>query len=239
MTAYAELHCVSNFTFLRGASHPAELVSRAHELNYSALAITDECSMAGVVRAHDAAKEHGFKLIIGSEFRTTDDMHLVLLAPSQKAYAQICKLITLARQKSPKGSYQLSRAQCENELTECLALWIPSTQPLPSQAGWLRDRFPERCWIAVELHRGADDARHLARLTHLGKLMGIPLVAAGNVHMHIRERRALQDTVTAIRHGCTISQAGYKLFQNGERHLRSYDELQAVYPKNLIGRAHV
>lgn len=238
MTAYAELHCVSNFTFLRGASHPGELVNRAHELGYSALAITDECSMAGVVRAHDAAKEHGLKLIIGSEFRTTDDMHLVLLAPTQKAYAQICKLITLARHKSPhkspKGSYQLSRAQFEDGLTECLTLWVPSIQPLTSQAGWLRDRFPGRCWIAVELHHGAGDAQHLARLAHLGNLMGLPLIAAGNVHMHIRERRALQDTVTAIRHGCSVSQAGHKLFQNGERHLRSYDELQAVYPKHLL-----
>lgn len=238
MTAYAELHCVSNFTFLRGASHPGELVNRAHELGYSALAITDECSMAGVVRAHDAAKEHGLKLIIGSEFRTTDDMHIVLLAPTQKAYAQICKLITLARHKSPhkspKGSYQLSRAQFEDGLTECLTLWVPSIQPLTSQAGWLRDRFPGRCWIAVELHRGAGDAQHLARLTHLGNLMGLPLIAAGNVHMHIRERRALQDTVTAIRHGCSVSQAGHKLCQNGERHLRSYDELQAVYPKHLL-----
>lgn len=233
-TAYAELHCVSNFTFLRGASHPGELVFRAHELGYSALAITDECSMAGVVRAHDAAKEHGLKLIIGSEFRTTDDLHIVLLAPTQKAYAQICKLITLARHKSAKGKYQLSRAQFENELTECLALWVPSMRPLPSQAGWLRDRFPGRCWISVELHRGASDALHLANLRQLGQSMGIPLVAAGDVHMHVRERRALQDTVTAIRHGCPVSHAGHKLFQNGERHLRSYDELQSIYPKNLL-----
>src|SRR5437868_7573142 len=234
MTAYAELHCLSNFTFLRGASHPGELVLRAHELGYSALAITDECSMAGVVRAHEAAKECGLKLIIGAEFRTSDDLHLVLLAPTQKAYAQICKLITLARHKSSKGKYQLSRAQLEHELTECLALWVPSTQPLPSQAGWLRDRFPQRCWIAVELHRGAGDAQHLANLRQLGHSMGIPLVAAGDVHMHVRERRALQDTVTAIRHGCPISQAGHRLFQNGERHLRSYDELQAIYPQDLL-----
>jgi len=100
---YAELHCVSNFTFLRGASHPGELVFRAHELGYAALALTDECSMAGIVRAHEAAKECGLKLIVGSEFRTTDDLHVVLLAPTQAAYAQICALITLARRRSAKG----------------------------------------------------------------------------------------------------------------------------------------
>src|SRR5262245_1051444 len=112
---YAELHCVSNFTFLRGASHPQELVLQAEELVYEALAITDECSMAGVVRAHQAIKDARckLKLIIGSEFRTSDGMHLVLLAPTQKAYAQICTLITLAREKAPKGRYQLSRVQLE------------------------------------------------------------------------------------------------------------------------------
>lgn len=234
MSAYAELHCISNFTFLRGASHPGELVFQAQQLGYSALAITDECSMAGVVRAHEAAKEYGLKLIVGSEFHTTDGTHLVLLAPTQNAYAQICKLITLARQDSPKGEYQLSRAHFEKDLSECLALWVPSAQPLPSQAGWLRDRFPERCWIATELHRSAGDAQYLARLRQLGSSMGIPLVAAGDVHMHIRERRALQDTMTAIRHGCSLSQAGHRLFPNGERHLRNYDELRAVYPQNLL-----
>src|ERR671932_470471 len=107
---YVELHCISNFSFLRGASHPEELIQRAQELGYQALAITDECSMAGVVRAHTVAKEFNFKLIIGSEFRLSDGMHLVLLAPTQKAYAQICRLITLGRRRSVKGSYQLARA---------------------------------------------------------------------------------------------------------------------------------
>src|SRR5262245_42903142 len=109
MTSYAELHCVTNFTFLRGASHPHELVQRAKGLGYTALAITDECSMAGVVRAHDAAKKLGLKLIIGSEFRTSDGLHLVLLAPTQRAYAQICAVITAARIDSPKGEYKLTR----------------------------------------------------------------------------------------------------------------------------------
>jgi error-prone DNA polymerase len=235
-SAYAELHCITNFSFLRGASHPHELVLRAEALGYTALAITDECSMAGVVRAYEAAKKTKCKLqlIIGAEFRTVDDMHLVLLAPTQKAYAQICTLITLARSKSPKGQYRLARAQLESGLSECLALWIPPRRPLPSQAGWLRNRFTDRCWIAVELHRGADDAQRLRELQRLGSATNIPLVAAGDVHMHIRERRALQDTVTAIRHGCTLEQAGHRLFPNGERHLRTLAELEAIYPRDLL-----
>ena len=235
MSAYAELHCVSNFTFLRGASHPFELVLQARELEYRALALTDECSMAGVVRAHEAAKKCRLKLIVGSEFHTADDLHVVLLAPTQKAYAQICGLITTGRRRSEKGSYKLSRADFkEGGLNECLALWLPGMQPRPSLAGWVRDLFPQRCWIAVELHRQPDDARRLAQLRQLGQSLDIPLVASGDVHMHTRERRSLQDTLTAIRHKCTIAQAGHRLFPNGERHLRTLDDLATVYPSNLL-----
>jgi error-prone DNA polymerase len=235
VSAYAELHCVSNFTFLRGASHPSELVQQAHELKYRALALTDECSMAGVVRAHDAAKKFGLKLIVGSEFHTTDDLHIVLLAPTQKAYAQICELITTGRRNAEKGSYKLSRSTFEKvDLDECLALWLPTTQPRASLAGWVRDLFPQRCWIAVELHRQPDDTQRLAQLRQLGKSLSIPLVAAGDVHMHAREQRPLQDTLTAIRHKCTIEQAGHRLFPNGERHLRTLGDLATVYPHDLL-----
>ena len=235
MSAYAELHCVSNFTFLRGASHPFELVQQAHELKYRALALTDECSMAGVVRAHDAAKKCGLKLIVGSEFHTTDDLHIVLLAPNQKAYAQICELITIGRRNAEKGSYKLSRPDFEKvDLHECLALWLPSLQPRISLAGWVRDLFAQRCWIAVELHRQPDDVQRLAQLRQLGESLNIPLVAAGDVHMHARERRPLQDTLTAIRHKCTIEQAGHRLFPNGERHLRTLGDLATVYPHDLL-----
>ncbi len=234
---YAELHCLSNFSFLRGASHPGELIYQAHNLGYSALAITDECSMAGVVRAYDAAKKINFKLIIGSEFKTGDGFHVVLLAPSQAAYSQICTLITIARRDSKKGQYQLVRSQFETGLTECLALWIPPADPLPSQALWLKGVFADRAWIAVELHRQADDEQRLERLQTLGRSLAIPLVASGDVHMHLRERRVLQDTITAIRHCCTIAQAVQKLFQNGERYLRPLGELRELYPHALLTEA--
>ena len=102
---YAELHCVSNYSFLRGASHPRELIKRAADLNYSGIALTDECSMAGVVKAHVAAKEFHVKLIVGSEFNTSENIKIVLLARNQQAYAQICNLITLGRRRADKGQY--------------------------------------------------------------------------------------------------------------------------------------
>src|SRR5580704_14621692 len=118
MEDYAELHCLSNFSFLRGASHPAELIERAAELGYRALALTDECSLSGIVRAHEAARAlpagHTLKLLVGAEFRTVDGFKLVLLAPRQSAYAQLCRLITLARRRADKGSYRLSSADFES-----------------------------------------------------------------------------------------------------------------------------
>jgi error-prone DNA polymerase len=240
---YAELHALSNFSFLRGASHPAELISRAHALGYRALALTDECSLAGVVRAHEALQAlpaaatpaaPPFKLIVGAEFRAVCGLTLVLLAPSQQAYGQICRLITLGRRRSKKGEYRLLRADFETGLGDCLALWVPPAQPSQAQAAWLRDFFPDRGWLAVQLHRGADDAERLAQLCCLAARCAVPAVAAGDVHMHVRTRRALQDVLTAVRHGCTIDQAGARLYPNAERHLRSLTQLRAIYPRALL-----
>lgn len=234
MSSYAELHCVSNFSFLRGASHPGELVREARDLGYSALALTDECSMAGVVRALEAAEDCKLKLIIGAEFRCHNDLHLVLLAPCQRAYAQICGLITKGRIESAKGTYDLSRSHFETDLSECLALWVAPRNARPSEARWLREFFPERSWIAVEMLRRPDDAQHLAAMRQLGQSFGLPLVASGDVHMHVESRRALQDTMTAIRHGCTVAAAGHHLFPNAERHLRPRDVLAELYPAELL-----
>jgi len=243
MSGYAELHALSNFSFLRGASHPAELVGRAHALGYSALALTDECSLAGVVRAHEAllalpeAQRADFRLIIGAEFSTLCGMKLVLLAPERLAYAQICRLITLGRRRSKKGGYRLVRADFEQGLDHCLALWIPGMRPSDTDAAhaeWLRSLFDGRAWLAIELHHGAQDRARLDRLCALGQRHGLPAVAAGDVHMHARARRALQDVLTAIRHRCSIDTAGWRLHPNGERHLRTLTQLRALYPPSLL-----
>ena len=231
--SYAELHSLSNFSFLRGASRPEELVERAVQLGYRALAITDECSVAGVVRAHIAAREHDFKLLIGSEFRLDDGLQLVLLAANRRGYGQLCRLITLARRAAPKGRYLLRRRDLDTALEDCLVLWIPAARPVLTDGRWLASRFSGRAWIVVELLTSGRDRRRLEQLQSLGVKTGLPLVAAGDVHMHRRSRRALQDALTAIRLGTTVERAGFALFPNGERHLRSLARLERLYPPQL------
>ncbi len=244
---YAELHCLSNFTFLKGASHPRELVLQALKLGYAALAITDECSVAGVVRAHaavKAAKEEtagqGIKLLIGSEFRLSDGLRFVVLATSRTGYGQLCRLITLGRRSADKGGYRLERGNllagdaAMAFLTECLALWLPGDTPDAGEGRWLSAAFPGRTWIAVELLGSGSDRARLHSLACLGEELQLPLVAGGDVHMHVRGRRALQDVLTAIRQRLPLGEAGSHLFPNGERHLRAFSRLKKIYPRELL-----
>ncbi len=239
---YAELHCLSNFTFLRGASHPEELVKRAAELGYAALALTDECSVAGVVRAHVAARAVGLKLIIGSEFRLVDGLRLVVLATSRIGYAQLCRLITLGRRAAEKGRYHLKREDFSAPsaegcfLKECEALWLPGSDPDPDEGAWIRAAFPGRAWIATELLSDGIDRSRLEQLSVLARLLETPLVATGDVHMHVPERRPLQDAVMAIRLGVSLAVAGLQLHANGERHLRPLPRLGKLYPAELLVR---
>src|ERR1700694_3010572 len=197
--AYVELHCVSNFSFLRGASHPEELVVRAHELGYAALAITDECSLAGMVRAHIEAKKCKLPLIIGSEFRLDDGLRLVLLATDRESYGHLAAVITRGRRNAEKGSSRLTRADLAEGVPGCLALWLPGRDPDIEEARWLGSRFPGALWIAGGGPLGAGDAGRCEELPPIPATTGLALAAAGDVHMHTREPRALQDTLTAIR----------------------------------------
>ncbi|HEY5701615.1 MAG TPA: PHP domain-containing protein, partial [Gammaproteobacteria bacterium] len=254
---YAELHCLSNFTFLKGASHPEELVLTAAKLGYAAIALTDECSFAGVVRAHEAAKEDGIRLIIGTELRFDDGLKLVLLATDRMSYARLSALITRGRRAADKGSYRLTRADLDGGLEDCLALLIPQRQKRgqspfstnlspglqqgktkkssdPFFIGELAECFSDRLWIAFERHLSADDAEVLHMLERFGRHSGVPLTAAGDVHMHARARQPLQDTLTAIRLGCSVAQAGCHLYPNAERRLRSRAQLARLYPPKLL-----
>ncbi|MGB5720446.1 MAG: error-prone DNA polymerase [Woeseiaceae bacterium] len=233
---YAELHALSNFTFLRGASHPEELVEAAAKLGYEALAITDECSMSGIVRAHSAARRFGLKkLIIGSEFKLQSGRKIVALARNKNGYASLCQLISTARRAAEKGSYALTRAAFEGGLPDCLVLWVPDRDfALDVEDHWLRETFRDRLWIAVELLADGRQQEQLARLQEEGRRLKLPLVASGDVHMHRRTRRILQDALTAIRQGTTIDNAGFSLYANGERHLRSLETLRRTYPAELL-----
>jgi error-prone DNA polymerase len=205
---YAELHCLSNFSFQRGASHAEELIERAIEQGYAALAITDECSLAGVVRAHLALRaaraEAGersaaqrFRLIVGAEFRLLDGLRIVLLAQNRAGYGNLAALITLARRRAAKGRYELRRgdldgidlAGTQGAVPDCLLLWCADAGSSEADARWLAGRFAGRAWIAAELHAGPDDAGRVAALRRLSAVAGLPVVAAGDVHMHRKSRR--------------------------------------------------
>ena len=234
MSSYAELHCLSDFSFGRGASSAGELFERAKACGYTALAITDECSLAGIVRAYEASRETGMKLIVGAEFQLDDGPKLVLLCENRQGYTALCGLITRGRRASKKGTYRLTRADLDDGLPGTLALWLPGPQPDIAQGRWVRATFGNRAWLAVELHRGPDDAARLRDLQALGRALDLPLVAGGDVHMHVRRRLALQHTLTAIRHRVPIAEAGALIFRNGERHLRRRDVLAAIYPAALM-----
>jgi error-prone DNA polymerase len=231
---YAELHCLSNYSFLRGASDPEELVHRADELGYAALALTDECSVAGIVRAHGAAKDLKVRLIVGSEITLADGLKLVLLVANLRGYETLCELITKARRAAPKGEYRLERADFPEAIEGLEALWVPDDAAAEEQGAWVARTFAQHAWIAVELHRGPDDAARIAQLEAMGAKLGLRCIAAGDVHMHARDRRKLQDVMTAIRVQRPLHQAGRALKPNGERYLRSIGRLSAIYPARLL-----
>ncbi len=217
LPGYAELHCISNFSFLRGASHAEELVVRAAELGYSALAITDECSLAGIVRAHVAAKEVGLKLLVGSEFRLADGPKLVILAQNRDGYGNLAALITLGRRRAGKGDYHLTRHDLASGVPDCLVLWFATSESSDDEARSFAATFSDRLWIAYERLLDPDDDERLAALRQLAATHHLPLVATGDVHMHVRSRRPLQDLLTALRFKTSVDRAGHALCPNGER----------------------
>jgi error-prone DNA polymerase len=233
---YAELHCLSNFSFLRGASHPGELIRQAAALGYSALALTDECSLAGIVRAHAAARDTGLKLIAGTELTLDDGIRLVVLAPNRRAYGDLATLISTARRNADKGSYRLHRDLLGQSLaaSDCLALWLAGAAPDLAAGAWLRSTLGRRLWLAVELFRSGHDRRILERALAAARILDLPAVACGDVHMHVAARRPLQDTLTAIRLGQPVAELGTALHPNAERSLRSLPELERLYPRELL-----
>jgi error-prone DNA polymerase len=234
--SYTELHCLSCFSFLRSASRPEELVAQAAANGYAGLAITDECSLAGVVKAHVAAKEHGLKLIIGSEFLLGEGVRLVALAPTRAAYGELSGLISLGRRRSPKGEYQLALRDVIFHLKRCLLIWLPRDDSDSSLAyGRQLSRLcRDRVWIGVHYHLGNDELRRYRALQQLGSALHLPLVACGDVQMHCAGRRALHDVMAALRHGCSVRELGSRRLSNAQQHLRSLPQLTRLYPAELL-----
>ncbi|MGL4436912.1 MAG: PHP domain-containing protein, partial [Giesbergeria sp.] len=244
---YAELRCISNFTFLRGASHPHELVERAHALGYRALALTDECSLAGAVRAHVAAKAVGLHLLLGAQFcmQPCDvggaPCVLVVLAQNMQGYGNLCAFITRLRRASEKGAYHLTQAQVTGvALADCLVLLCPERTSTDAQllalGRWALGQFTGRCWVGVEQLRRLDDELWLHRLRSLSELTALPLVAVGDVHMHVRSRKPLQDVLTATRIGKPLTECGHALQRSAEQHLRTRLRLAQTFPADLLAQ---
>jgi len=276
---YAELHAKTNFSFLEGASHPDELVRRAAELGYRALAITDRSSLAGVVRAHVAAKELGLKLVIGAEVTPDDAPPAVLWATDRAAYGRLASLITRGRRRAEKGQCRLTfedlaehaegliagvvgrsevgsrksegkncklqidncklrigawRDQSNLQLSICNSQFAIPPRPTPLATRPLhqyREVFGDRCYLLAELHRGPDDEGERERLAELVCRSGVPLAAAGDVHYHVPERKALHDVLVAIRHGTTVAGAAEHLFPNAQRYLKTPEEMAASFAR--------
>ena len=244
LPAYAELHALSNFSFQRGASHAEELVERAAALGYSALAIADECSVAGVVRAHGEAKKHGFKLLPGAEFlvQCTHPFRLVVLPHNAEGWGNLCELITQVKAAGDvleKGSYLVTPDTDLSILKHCEVIFCLPQGAMNKEAAcahiyWLKDILGINLWIAVELLQSIDDALRLQQLQALSQQTGVPLVASGAVLMHVRSRKPLHDVLTAVGLGQTVHDCGFALAPNAEAHLRPRMRLASLYPPQLL-----
>jgi len=246
---YAELYCLTNFSFLHGASHAQELVARAVQLGYHALAITDECSLAGVVRAHAVAKRAGFPLIIGAHFHLTQadgspGPSLLALVRDCEGYGNLSELITMARTRAAKGRYLLTPDDFAAPSAEfahlrglpgCLMILLPGyparPETLRAHGAWMAATFGgERSWVGLNLLQRAQDDAHRLVVQEAAQAQGLPVVAVGHVCMHVRSRKPLLDTLCAIRVGKPVGECGYALAQNAEQHLRARLRLANVYP---------
>jgi len=229
--SYAELFCQTNFSFLTGASHAEELILQADFLRYHSLAITDECSVAGVVRAYSASQKHqlNIELIIGSMFWLNEECQVILLCPNRDAYAELCRIITNARRRSEKGCYQLSEWDLMSA-KRCLILWLPSHKPSDHKWGnWLAQHHRHRLWIGIQRHLKSDDKQYLEHCELLALELQLPITACGGVLMHTASRLPLQHTLTAIQHGCSVNDLGEQRLTNTERSLRSKEKLSKLF----------
>ena len=232
MTGYAELQVTTNFSFLRGASHPEEMVAAAAGLGTAAIGIADRNTLAGIVRAHTAARASGIRLIVGARLDLDDAPSLLCFPTDRAAYGRLCRLLSLGRRRAPK-------AECRLELADLIAcgegqmlVAVPPDdldQNFALLLGRLKQDFGDRLSLAVaKLYQGDDDVR-LATLAAIGSACGVPLVATNDVHAHDAARRPLQDVLTCIREHCTLRDAGYRLFANGERHLKPPAEMARLF----------
>ncbi|WP_261884651.1 error-prone DNA polymerase [Vibrio pomeroyi] len=228
---YSELFCQSNYSFLEGASHAEELVLQADFLRYKALAVTDECSVAGIVKVHSAIKQHklSLKQIVGSMFWLNEECQVVLLCPNRQAYAELCRIITNARRRSSKGHYQLSEWDIMSA-KHCFILWLPQQKNEDAHWGqWLSQHHSGRLWIGLQRHLKQTDQQYTDYCVELSKHHHLPITACGGVLMHNANRLPLQHSLTAIKYQKSVTEVGSHLLANAERCLRSINKLSHIF----------
>ena len=234
-TDYVELQVTSNFSFLRGASHAEELVAEAVRLGHRAVAIADRNTLAGVVRAHKAAEEHGCRLVVGCRLDLTDRPSLLCFPMDRAAYARLCRLLTRGKRRAAKAECHLAYADVvENGEGQIIVVLPPDKIDTTFQdfLSEVRRDFGDRAYLAgSHLYRG-DDGKRLHRLVRLAEASGLPLIATNDVLYHVPERQRLQDIVTCIREGCTVATAGLRLNAHAERHLKSPEEMTRLFRKH-------
>jgi len=243
MLSYAELHAHSAFSFRKSVASPQSLVEKAHALGYRAIALTDEVSLAGVVRAHEAAKKQKMHLIVGSQCHWQDDIlpgpiELVFLVCTQKGYSNLCRLIGQARRRAPKGKYELRASDFDLELSGLSVIWKPSRDINPDTlhalATWLKKRFGQSLWLGVTRILCNQEQTWLDLIEKIGQTHGLPVVACGDVCMCTREDKPLMDVMEALHRHTTVQSLGLASQANAERHLRPISTLAKLYPKDWL-----
>jgi len=236
--SYAHLHTITNFTFQYGASHPAEYIQRAVELGYDAIAITDECSLAGIVKAFVASEELNIKLLVGSRFTLSNGIRLIAIAPTRQAYAELSGFITLCRMRSEKGSYEAHFEDLRFRLQQCLIIWIGLNDIAAQLKGEIADllcaAFKQRLWIGIDHQLDGSEVDDFTCSALTGYAQHIPLVACGEALMHVKERKSLQDVITAIREGVPVTELGTCLRLNAEAYLKPVELLDQLYPLHML-----
>ena len=235
---YTELQVTSNFSFLRGASHPEEMIEQAIAYGYKAIAITDRNTMAGIVRAHTAAKKTRIKLIPACRLDLLDGPSLLVYPTDLQAYSNLSGLLTLGNLRTEKGKCDLYKRDVYQHTQGCkLVMIAPESlnddfdfEPSFKKAvGEYKEAFGNMVYLSASRRYNGSDAKHLHRTMQLSKKYGVPVVATNDVHYHCPERRELQDIVTCVREKCTIFNAGYKLYPNAERYLKPIDEMHRLF----------
>jgi error-prone DNA polymerase len=232
MTAYAELQVTTNYSFLRGASHPDELVLAAKALGLAALGVADRNTLAGVVRAHVAAKQAGLRLLVGARLAPQDGPELLCYPRDRAAYGRLCRLLTLGKRRAEKGACRFTLAEAAAHGAGQVLVVLPPEAPDEAFRRTLAELgagFPGACYLAAQQLCRGDDDRRLAALAGLAEVCRTPLIATNDVRMHEPGRKALLDLVTCIRAHCTIDEAGFRLEANAERHLKDPEEMARLF----------